>query len=381
MFAGLLRDLDQCRQELLQRCPADEAYRTQYHPDLSPAGWHVGHCVFTENYWVREVLLGRPCDNEDEKSLYIPELSAKPKRGSSLPEHAEMLDWAGESFRENTGLLRQHHDMQHELLRDEFLLHFLIQHYSQHLETLELTRHQAALQKSNGADIAHTFESRALKREALSLPAGYYTVGRKERHRPYDNEFPVHDVDIEPALITKHPVTNAEYLRFIEHDGYNTKRYWSDAGWQWQQNNSVSCPEYWHQSPNGNWYLVGTNGPRPPAPEEPVYGINHHEATAFARWANARLPHEHEWEAAFNTGLLQDTGRVWEWCRNTFYPYDGFSAYPYEGYSVPYFDNAHYTLKGGSSLTRPVIRRASFRNYYEADKRFIFAGLRLVFNG
>ncbi|HSR61948.1 MAG TPA: SUMF1/EgtB/PvdO family nonheme iron enzyme [Gammaproteobacteria bacterium] len=380
MFANLLRDLDQCRQELLQCCPADEEYRTQYHPDLSPAGWHVGHCIFTENYWIREILLGRSCDNEDEKSLYIPEYSTKPKRGASLPEHAVMIDWAGKSFSENNELLRQYCDDGHELLRDNFLLHFLVQHYSQHLETLAMSRCQAGLKKTNGGSVNDTLVSRALKREALSLPAGYYPVGRKEQHRPYDNESPAHAVEIDPALIAKCPVTNAEYLRFIERGGYDTKCYWSDAGWQWLQNNQVSCPEYWHQSPTGGWCLVGTNGLQSLLPENPVYGINHHEATAFANWANARLPHEHEWEAAFNLGLLQHTGRVWEWCRNTFYPYDGFRAWPYEGYSVPYFDNAHYTLKGGSTLTRRVIKRPSFRNYYEADKRFIFAGIRLVFN-
>ena len=28
---------------------SDEAgYRNQYHPDLSPLGWHLGHCVYNE---------------------------------------------------------------------------------------------------------------------------------------------------------------------------------------------------------------------------------------------------------------------------------------------------------------------------------------------
>ena len=29
-------------------------YLIQYHPDLSPVGWHIGHCVYTETYWVQE---------------------------------------------------------------------------------------------------------------------------------------------------------------------------------------------------------------------------------------------------------------------------------------------------------------------------------------
>jgi iron(II)-dependent oxidoreductase len=47
---------------------------------------------------------------------------------------------------------------------------------------------------------------------------------------------------------------------------------------------------------------------------------------------------------------------------------------------VPYFDNDHYTLRGGSTYTRPCIRRPSFRNYYQPDKRHIRAGLRLAWS-
>jgi iron(II)-dependent oxidoreductase len=71
---------------------------------------------------------------------------------------------------------------------------------------------------------------------------------------------------------------------------------------------------------------------------------------------------------------------AWEWCRNRFHPYPGFRAFPYDGYSLPWFDGYHYTLRGGSPYTLPWIRRASFRNFYAADKRHVFAGCRLAFD-
>ena len=111
-----------------------------------------------------------------------------------------------------------------------------------------------------------------------------------------------------------------------------------------------------------------------------MYGISFHEAQAFSHWARARLPHEHEWEAAVKSEQLHNTGQVWEWCANTFHPYQGFSAFPYDEYSKPWFDDNHYVLRGASRHTRPEIRRASFRNFFNPDKRHIFAGLRLVFD-
>ena len=79
-------------------------------------------------------------------------------------------------------------------------------------------------------------------------------------------------------------------------------------------------------------------------------------------------------------GKLEFTGKVWEWCSNTFFPYQGFEAFPYDGYSKPWFDNKHYVARGASRHTRPEIRRPSFRNFFNPDKRHTFAGLRLVFD-
>ena len=141
----------------------------------------------------------------------------------------------------------------------------------------------------------------------------------------------------------------------------------------------MTSPEYWRSDSLGHWHGVGIQGPFKLLEKEPVFGLSHYEATAFTHWADARLPYEHEWEAAESVNLLNATGKVWEWCHNTFYPYEGFEAYPYDAYSIPYFDGVHYTLKGGSFHTQPVIKRISFRNYYQADKRFLFAGMRLVF--
>jgi iron(II)-dependent oxidoreductase len=75
---------------------------------------------------------------------------------------------------------------------------------------------------------------------------------------------------------------------------------------------------------------------------------------------------------------MEDSGHVWEWCANTFFPYPGFKPFPYDEYSLPWFDGQHYSLRGGSRHTRRDLRRCSFRNFYTPEKRHVFAGVRLA---
>ena len=144
--------------------------------------------------------------------------------------------------------------------------------------------------------------------------------------------------------------------------------------------NKLTCPEHWATNKHSEWYGINDQGPFDLIAKDPVYGINFYEASAFANWAQARLPHEHEWETSVRLSRLPNTGQVWEWCSNTFYPYENFKPFPYDEYSQPWFDDQHYVLRGASRFTRPEIRRASFRNFYHADKRHVFAGIRLVFD-
>ena len=373
----------------------DSSYRRQYHPDLSPLGWHLGHCVYIECLWLHETIRGDDSVTAPIADLYTPPRTPKPERGPRLPRRDDLLAWAQELHDFNLHTLRHLRPewRRHPLLDDDYVIHFLTQHNSQHYETLLMILTQKCLDeyRSNGDQPPHDDGSEGLaphldaplqasnpSDDKVALPAGHYRVGGV-RPQAYDNEVPPQQADLGPFSIGRLPVSNAEYLAFMEDGGYRQPALWSDSGWAWLQAHAVEGPEHWRHTGATDWHGIGLRGTYALAAGEPVSGINHHEASAYARWVGGRLPHEYQWEAACRTGLLEQTGRVWEWCANTFHPYEGFTPFPYKEYSNPWFDDRHYSLRGGSLHTRPAIKRPSFRNFFEADKRHIFAGLRLVY--
>ncbi|MEW6300427.1 MAG: SUMF1/EgtB/PvdO family nonheme iron enzyme, partial [Thermodesulfobacteriota bacterium] len=235
-----------------------------------------------------------------------------------------------------------------------------------------------------------------------------------------DNERPQSLIDLPPFLIDRFPVTNGEFLRFVRAGGYHNPSWWTPEGWQWREQSRVEHPLYWRQTPGGEWTEIGLTPARLLPLDHPVSNVSWYEADAYARFAGKRLPTEAEWEKAavwdpdrnrklpypwgeeqpdghhcnFNAtvggttavgryaeyqspyGCADTLGNVWEWTSSWFRPYPGFAAYPYEGYSVPYFDQQHRVLRGGSWATRRHVLRPSFRNWYHPWVREVFAGFR-----
>jgi iron(II)-dependent oxidoreductase len=383
MSHELLQQLDDCQQLLLalvKQTPDDDCYR-QYHPDLSPLAWHLGHCVFIETYWLYEQVLGDTTLTETGKDLYFPELSPKQQRAARLPEKHELLTRSKERFARNRELARRLlADNNHrELLKDDYLLHFLLQHHSQHFETMQQILQQRALRAASPADEMNPVEAAAYHAPKQNIEGGHFEFGNRAQNIAYDNERPPWQTNLDAFAIATRPASNSEYLGFIQAGGYDKQAWWSRDGWHWLQRARVMAPDHWCRARNGAWYIVTASGPVALDGDATLYGISYFEAEAFSRYAGGRLPHELEWERSAASGACSPRG-AWEWCGNAFFPYPQYHAYPYDGYSQPWFDGNHFTLRGASRYTLPPIRRHSFRNFYTPEKRHVFAGVRVAFD-
>jgi iron(II)-dependent oxidoreductase len=169
----------------------------------------------------------------------------------------------------------------------------------------------------------------------------------------FDNEKWAHEVTLPAFAISRGPVTNAQYLEYVEAGG-PAPRYWKkiDAAW--------------HERRFDQWIAL--------AEGEPVRHVDWNEANAYCAWAGRRLPTEAEFEFSLKNNSIS-SGSVWEWTSTDFLPYPGFAADPYEDYSQPWF-GTHKVLRGASFSTPRRMVRAQFRNFYQPHRGDVFCGFR-----
>ncbi|WP_026332045.1 SUMF1/EgtB/PvdO family nonheme iron enzyme [Thioalkalivibrio sp. ALE16] len=357
----------------------EHEWRNQYHPDLSPIGWHYAHCHFIEAVWLHERILGEPpLARRDWHDLYFPEQSPKWRRGGRLPPRHSLLEWGRACQQHHLELLRAHPEVRrHPLLENDYLTGFLAQHHAMHLESLEQVRWFARLQHPEAGPVQTSETAHRPCNDWIECPGGEHIAG-SDSITAFDNERGRHTVRLAPHAIRAHPVTNAEVAAFIEADGYHPGPHWDESGRAWLEQTGVTAPLGWGRRPDGTRVQTLPGGTQRLEPRAPAVGLSWFEATAYARWVGARLPHEHEWEHAAQARCLSGTGQVWEWCANPFQPYPGFRPYPYDEYSLPWFDGKHYVLRGGSAWSDPLLTRTTLRNFFTPDKRHVFAGIRLA---
>jgi ergothioneine biosynthesis protein EgtB len=381
---------------------------------VSPPKWHLGHVTwFFENFilaeWIEGYQLYREELNYCFNSYYNsqgPRILRNKRGNLTRPKLSTVLSYREYVDRHMAGLLEKYEGSTVPQKLGQ-LLEVGLQHEQQHQELL-VTDIKYIL----GHNPLHPAYNQAEKEfpkpdvaplTFSTIEEGVYEIGCKEGGFCWDNELSVHKAYLSEAQIANRLVTNAEYAEFIADGGYEKFQYWLDEGWAWASQLEVKAPLYWYQQ-KGEWWHYTLNGLQAVPLHEPVTHISFYEADAYARWKGMRLPTEQEWETAcrqsFKTipasaNFLEDgyyhpvattekddfqmLGNTWEWTGSAYLPYP---RYPqFEGalgeYNGKFMVN-QMVLRGGSCATPRSHIRISYRNFFHADERWQFTGIRLA---
>ncbi len=421
--APLLEEFEKTRRltaELVQNLEKDD-YMAQTAPYTSPPKWHLGHVS-----WIYEAIMSK-IDGGYE--FYSPEFTAylnsyyqqfgrpmdKHRRGIiSRPTLEQILEYYTAIDRRVGEFVRTHH-----MGSDESrLLTMGIHHEAQHQELLLYDMQHLLADRYRPARTGSAPQGPRAEPARVAMKGGLYKMGYGGDGFCYDIELPEHTVYLDDYTIDALPVTNGDYMKFMEDGGYTSYKYWLSDGWEKAQESGWNSPMYWESTDEG-WFTAGFAGRRPVNPDEPVCHVSFYEADAYCRWAGARLATEAEWEkaalwnekrgqkmpfpwgdappSAERANLLEsylwgcsDTGShpagkspagchqmigdVWEWTSSEFVGYPGFKS-GFDEYNDKWFTNQK-VLRGGSFGTPAGSIRGSYRNFFRLDERWMFCGFR-----
>lgn len=384
-------------------------------PDASPAKWHLAHTTWFFETFILEACETpfRPFQSEFRVlfNSYYNSVGARhprPERGLlTRPALAFVLDYRADVDARIDAVLAD--DALSPAQRELFELG--LNHEQQHQELL-LTDIKHLLSRnplypayrSAAAAAAPEPATEAVPLQWHGFAGGIHAIGHDGKGFHFDNEGPRHRVLLDDFELASRLVSAGDFLAFIEDGGYHEPRLWLSDGWDWRQTNARTHPWYWQRTDKG-WQLFTLDGLRALDPAEPVVHVSLYEADAYARWANARLPSEAEWEVAAvasgadtaaaqcnfvdsgalhprpapTPGLSQMFGDAWEWTQSAYTAYPHFrpGAGAVGEYNGKFMIN-QYVLRGGSCVSPADHLRASYRNFFPAAACWQFSGFRLA---
>jgi ergothioneine biosynthesis protein EgtB len=314
--------------EHLCRPLTPEDMMVQSSSEASPVKWHLAHSSwFFETFVLSEFLAGYQPFNPDFRWLFnsyyntLGDMPEKKLRASfSRPPLESIL-----SYRKHVdaGMARF---LQKTIENDAIQRIILgLEHEQQHQELIATDIKHALF--TNPLHPGYLSSARSLNQQTLIAPPiewtafapGLTEIGltldpNSTSAFGFDNETPRHQVYIAPFQLASRPVTCAEYLAFIDQNGYNRPELWLSEGWTTMRAEGWQAPLYWQRDNDtkSGWSIYTMHGFQPleDLSETPVCHLSFFEADAYARWAarqtpGTRLPTEFEWEyAASQLGTL-----------------------------------------------------------------------------
>jgi ergothioneine biosynthesis protein EgtB len=357
--------------------------------DVSPPKWHLGHTTwFFETFLLQPYLPHYQLFHEDFSFVFNSYYEAVGKRvlranrgNLTRPTTHEILQYRAYIDNQMAVLLEQLPSF--DLTRQQTIAEILtlgLHHEEQHQELLitdikYILGHNPLFPSVKILADDHTLLGMQNQHPVMPIEAGVYEIGYQGDGFHFDNEKGVHKVYLNDFRIHTQLVKNGEYMAFMQAGGYEKFQYWLAEGWDWVNQYQIKAPLYWHLI-EGRWWHYTFEGLQPVDEEDTLCHVSFYEAEAFAQWQGKRLPTEFEWEIA---SPYFDWGKRWEWTHSAYLPYPNFKKV--EGaigeYNGKFMVN-QMVLRGSSVATSPQHSRPTYRNFFHADKRWQFTGIRLV---
>jgi ergothioneine biosynthesis protein EgtB len=395
-------------------------------PDVSPTKWHLAHTTwFFETFILKKFVHGYRAEIPEYAYLFNsyynaagdmhrrdlrglisrPTVSQAQRYRVSIDSHIDdLFSNPDESLLDEIEpllVLGMHHEQQHQELLITDIKHVFAQNPLYPVFRADKARHSVRAEERTATECRPY--------QFIEFEEKIAEIGHAGSGFAYDNEGPRHRALVPAFSLASRPITNGEYIAFIEDNGYRRPEFWLSLGWMTVNEQRWNAPLYWTKR-DGAWWNFTLSGLRPVDQSEPVTHVSYFEADAYAYWAGARLPTEFEWERAAvdcpiegnfveselfhpmaavsavsadkprkGQRLHQIFGDVWEWTRSAYSPYPGYRAGPgaLGEYNGKFMCN-QYVLRGGSCATSRTHIRRTYRNFFQPEKRWQFTGIRLA---
>jgi len=280
-----------------------------------------------------------------------------------------------------------------------------IEHEKIHIETSLVLHRQMPLEFIKDSEYFNVLESsnNKIQNEMVTIPETHIKLGIDDTHTLYswDNEYGNYEDDVKEFLVSKYIVSNAEFMEFVNANGYKEKKYWSDEGKKFLEITKAQHPTFWVKE--NDTYKYRTLTKLIDMPFNFPADVNALEAEAFCNYKSQKdgvtytLPSEVEYKAMckyvklenlldFPTnkanqnltnfsscdvdthsfgGIYDVVGNAWQWSRTAIFGFEGFEPHvAYDDFSTPTFDDKHALILGSSW--------ASSGNLIMTDSRYAF---------
>jgi gamma-glutamyl hercynylcysteine S-oxide synthase len=328
---------------------------------LNPPLWEFGHLTWFHEFWLhRNGQENLPSLMKDADYLFnSSEMAHEDRWSTPMPSLGSLLDYNKRVIENTQQLLSKPIDG-----RTAYFVQLAIFHQDMHNEAFAYMW-QTMGRSMPFAPFSNPSVLLGNKQTWLHFPQTSFHAGSdKSSGFIFDNEKWAHSINLPAFDIASKPVTNGDYLDFLESHG------------NLSNSESVAPPSHWKKDGDA-WLERFFHQWLPLNPASAVSHISYQDAQRFCEHNQVRLPTEHELSLLMSQKYTAwQPSNLWEWTSSTFASFPGFTVDPYADYSKPWFDGNYQVLKGWSMFTPERLRRSAFRNFYGRNRSDHFCGFR-----